>query len=242
MERSGRLRARAVLTFARRAVKIALAVVAGIAVLDSFGIDVTTGIAALGLGGLAIALGAQKTVENIVGSVSVIADEPVRVGDFCRVGDVTGTVEDIGIRSTRIRTNERTRVTIPNGNFASMQIENYTLRDRFLFNPVLNIAADLDADGMERVIAAVREALAAADCLFEGARATFTDVGKSSFDIAVFGWIDVPDFTQSLYLREKLLLDIMRRVAAAGGSFAFPTTSVHLDSATALAPLLRPSA
>jgi MscS family membrane protein len=236
MERTQRFRARSILIFARRAVKIALIVIAVISTLDAFGINVTTGIAALGLGGLAIALGAQKTVENIVGSISVIADEPVRIGDFCRVGDVVGTVEDIGIRSTRIRTNERTRVTIPNGNFSSLQIENYTLRDRYLFNPTLNIVADIDADGIERVLAAVRDALTA-DFLFEGARATFAGIGKSSYDIDIFAWINVPDFTQSLFLRERLLLDIMRRVEAAGGGFAFPTTSVHLDSAEALKPL-----
>ena len=236
MERTQRFRARSILGFARRAVKIALIIIAVISTLGAFGIDVTTGIAALGLGGLAIALGAQKTVENIVGSISVIADEPVRIGDFCRVGDVVGTVEDIGIRSTRIRTNERTRVTIPNGNFSSLQIENYTLRDRYLFSPTLNIVANLDADGIDRVLAAVREALTA-DFLFEGARATFSGIGRSSYDIDIFAWIDVPDFTRSLFLREKLLLDIMRRVEAAGGGFAFPTTSIHLDTADGLRPL-----
>jgi len=234
MEKAQRRRAQSILVFARRGLKIMLLAFAAIAALGAIGIDVTTGIAALGLGGLALALGAQKTVENIVGSISVIADEPVRVGDFCRVGDVVGTVEDIGIRSTRIRTNERTRVTIPNGNFAALQIENFALRDRFLFNPTLNLARNLDADGVESVLEAVRAALEAADYLFPGGRATFAGLGASSLDIEVFGWIDVPDFERSLYLRERLLLDIMRRVAAAGGSFALPTTAVHLDSAEGL--------
>jgi MscS family membrane protein len=83
----------------RRAAKLVLLFIAVVAVLDTFGIDVTTGVAALGIGGIALALGAQKTVENLVGSVTLIADKPVQVGD-CKVGDVVGTVEDVGIRST----------------------------------------------------------------------------------------------------------------------------------------------
>lgn len=229
MDRGQRRRAKSILVFARRGVKLLLLGFGLIAALGALGIDVTTGIAALGLGGLALALGAQKTVENIVGSISVIADEPIRVGDFCRVGDVTGTVEDIGIRSTRIRTNERTRVTIPNGAFSSLQIENFSLRDRYLFNPKLNLARDLNADGVERVLEAVRGVLKDADFLFEGARVTFTGFGENSFVLEVFGWIDVPDFDRSLYLQEKLYLDIMRKVAEAGGSLAVPTAAVRID-------------
>ena len=240
MARTERHRARSILIFARRTGKIVLFVLAGIWTLDALGINVTTGIAALGLGGLAIALGAQKTVENIVGSVSVIADEPVRVGDFCRVGDVVGTVEDIGIRSTRIRTNERTRVTIPNGNFAALQIENYSLRDRYLFRPTLKLAADTDADGVERALAAIRAVLAEADCLYPDPRATLVNLGDWSIDVELFGWIDVPDFAQSLYLREKLLLELMRRVAAAGVAFALPTRTVQVAAAPGVVEAPRP--
>ena len=103
MRRAERRQAVSVITLLRRSAKIVLLAIAVIAVLDTFGLDVTTGIAALGIGGIALALGAQKTVENLVGSVTVIVDQPVQVGDFCKVGDVVGTVEDIGMRSTRIR-------------------------------------------------------------------------------------------------------------------------------------------
>ncbi|MFP3334728.1 mechanosensitive ion channel, partial [Pseudomonas sp. SIMBA_064] len=91
-------------------------------------LDLTTGIAALGVGGLALALGAQKTIENLVGSVVVVADSPVRIGDYCKFGTYEGTVIDIGIRSSRVRTLSRTIVTVPNGDFSSMQIENFTSR------------------------------------------------------------------------------------------------------------------
>src|SRR5690606_31249260 len=129
----------------RRSAKVLLLAVAFVAILDTLGFDVTAGIAALGIGGIALALGAQKTIENLVGSISVIADKPVQVGDFCRVGTVTGTIEDIGIRSTRIRTLERTIVTIPNSDFSSQQIENYAPRDRFLFNPRIAVEYGISA-------------------------------------------------------------------------------------------------
>ncbi len=228
MDRHERRRAKAVILFARRAAKLILVALATIAFLDSFGVDITAGVAALGLGGLALALGAQKTIENFVGGVSVLADQPVRVGDFCRVGDVVGTVEDIGIRSTRIRTTERTRVTIPNGNFSSLQIENFATRDRFLFNPVINLARDLDADGIGRVLGAIRAALAEAGFVAEGGRASFSGFGRDSFDVEIFAYLETGDFEESVKLRERLLLDIMRRVAAAGGHFAVPTTQVRM--------------
>ena len=229
MDRRQRVRAKAVIVFARRVAKLVLLAIAAIAFLDTFGLDVTAGVAALGLGGLALALGAQKTVENFVGGISVLADQPVRVGDFCRVGDVVGTVEDIGIRSTRIRTNERTRVTIPNGNFSSLHIENYATRDRFLFNPMLNLARSLDADGIERVLAAIRSGLAHSDFVGKDFRASFAGLGRDSFDIEIFAYLETSDFEESIMLKERLLLDILRRVEAAGGRFAIPTTQVRLD-------------
>lgn len=229
MEHSQRLRARSIIIFMRRALKLLLLMFAGVQALKILGIDVTTGIAALGLGGLAIALGAQKTVENVVGSVSVVIDEPVRVGDFCRVGDVSGTVEEIGIRSTRIRTNDRTRVTIPNGNFAALQIENFAARDRYLFAPTLRLEYGLDAEGVQRALEAIRAALEQADYLFEGARANFKGFGESSLEIEIFGWIDVLDGTEAVYLQEKLLLEIMRRVEGAGASLALPARAVRVS-------------
>jgi MscS family membrane protein len=233
MARVERYRARSIIIFMRRALKLLLLMFAAVQALNILGIDVTTGIAALGLGGLAIALGAQKTVENVVGSVSVVVDEPVRVGDFCKVGDVSGTVEEIGIRSTRIRTNDRTRVTIPNSNFAALQIENFSDRDRFLFNPILQLARDLDADGVERVLEALRAALAEADYLYEGARANFKAIGESSFDIEIFGWINVRDGNEAIRLQEKLLLEVMRRVQGAGARFAVPARAVEMPMTSA---------
>src|SRR5690606_16560419 len=134
LARRERFELTSVLSFVRRILKFFFAFLILILVLNSFGINVTAGLAALGIGGIALALGAQKTLENFIGSLSIIADRPLHVGDFCKIGDVSGTVIDIGMRSTRLRTNDQTMVTIPNGALSSQTIENFSRRPRYLLN------------------------------------------------------------------------------------------------------------
>ncbi len=232
MNHRARRQAISIVTLLRRAAKILLLVFSVVAVLDTFGIDVTTGIAALGIGGIALALGAQKTVENLVGSVTVIADRPVQVGDFCRVGDVVGTVEDVGMRSTRIRTNDRTVVTIPNGDFASRQIENFAKRDRFLFAPTIGIEYSNPADKVREAVAIIERVLKDHDKISnDGPRARFTNFGESSLDIEVFSYITVSDFGESLVVRQELLLAIYEQLSAAGIGIAFPTRTLIMANA-----------
>lgn len=157
--RSARRRAMSALRLARQLLKVFVVIGAAIAVLDTVGVDVTTGLAALGIGGLALALGAQKSIENFVGSLAVIADQPVRVGDFCRVGDVVGTVEQIGMRSTRIRTLGRTVVTIPNADFSIRQIENYERRDQFWLTHRIALRYETTPDQLRYVLVKMREEL-----------------------------------------------------------------------------------
>lgn len=215
-----------VIILARRTVKFLLLAFAGIGILGTFGIDVTTGIAALGIGGIALALGAQKTVENLVGSVTIIADRPLQVGDFVKVGDVVGTVEDVGIRSSRIRTGERTVVTVPNGDLSARQIENYAERDRFLFNPVIAISYGTTSAKLREAIPIVQQVLATHDKMAEGARARLGNITDRAFNIEVFSYIDVPDFDTQVVIREELLLTIYERLEAAGIGLAFPTQTV----------------
>lgn len=226
MQRSGRRQIISVITLLRRGAKILLLVFSGIAILDTFGIDVTTGIAALGIGGIALALGAQKTVENLVGSVTVIADRPLQVGDFIKVGDVVGTVEDVGIRSTRIRTGERTVVTIPNGDLSARQIENFAKRDRFLFNPVIAIAPDTPSDKLREAITIVQGVIAGEKNMAEGGRARLGSINDRAFNIEVFSYIDVKEFDTQVIIRENLYLTIYERLEAAGVRLAFQTRTV----------------
>lgn len=141
-----------ILGLMRKVVKALLLIFAVIVIFGNLGFDLTTGIAALGVGGLALALGAQKTIENLVGSVVVVADSPVRIGDYCKFGTYEGTVIDIGIRSSRVRTLTRTIVTVPNGDFSSMQIENFTSRDMFRFFHQLYIKRTADIDVVFKMV------------------------------------------------------------------------------------------
>jgi MscS family membrane protein len=153
----------------------------------------------------------------------------VQVGDFCRVGSVVGTVEDVGIRSTRIRTNERTVVTIPNADFSSQQIENFASRDRFLFNPTIGVEYGISAAKLKEGVEIVEAILKGHEKIdAEGARARFANFGASSLDIEVFSYIMVIDFNESLVIRQELLLTIFEKLEAAGLSIAFPTRKVFL--------------
>jgi MscS family membrane protein len=226
MQRHQRRQVVSVITLLRRTVKVLLLLFSGIGILDTFGIDVTTGIAALGIGGIALALGAQKTVENLVGSVTVIADRPAQVGDFIKVGDLVGTVEDVGIRSTRIRTLERTLVTIPNGDLSARQIENFAARDRFLFNPVIAVDYQVSSAKLREAIGIVYQVLAEHEKIAEGFRARLGRIAERSFNIEVFSYIDVLDFEVNVVIREELLLTIYERLEAAGIGLAFQTQTM----------------
>jgi MscS family membrane protein len=229
MQRSQRRQAVSVITLLRRSAKLMLLAFAIVAILDTLGIDVTTGIAALGIGGIALALGAQKTIENLVGSVTVIVDRPVQVGDFCKVGDVTGTVEDVGMRSTRIRTNDRTVVTIPNGNFAALQIENFATRDRYLFNPVIGLEYGVSADKVREGIAIIEGVLKEHESIDQdGPRATLAGFGESALNVEVFSYIAVSDAVEALHIKQDLLLAMLERLEKAGLGLAFPTRTLHL--------------
>ena len=230
MQKRQRRQVISVITLLRRTVKILLLVFSGIGILDTFGIDVTTGIAALGIGGIALALGAQKTVENLVGSVTVIADRPAQVGDFIKVGDVTGTVEDVGIRSTRIRTGERTVVTIPNGDLSARQIENFAPRDRFLFNPTIAVDNSTPAAKLREAIAIVQQVLAEEKNMAEGHRARLGSINDRAFNIDVFSYIDVREFDTQVIIRENLLLTIYERLEAAGIGLAFQTRTIAFSA------------
>ncbi len=229
MTLKGRISAVSAILFLRSAIKIAIVICGIIAILSAIGLDVTTGLAALGIGGLALALGAQKTMENFVGSVTLIVDQPVRVGDFCKVGETTGTVEQIGMRSTKIRTGERTVVTIPNGEFSSAMIENYAHRDRFLFAPVIELRYETTADQVRFLLVELRAILYAHPMVSpDPARVRFAGMGETSLRLEVWSYIVTPNFDEFLEVKEDLLLRMMDVVSSSGTDFAFPSQTIYL--------------
>lgn len=211
--------------FIRRLVKALVIVIGIIAIFDTLGYDMTAGIAALGVGGLALALGAQKLIENLVASVTILADQPVRVGEFCKVGDTLGTVEELGIRSTKIRTLEETLVVIPNSDFAAKQIENYARRRQFWFHPMLNLHQSTPPDKLAAFMERLR-ALLAEDERFAGPpRVRLLGVGNDRLPIEVFAYVRVPDYDAFLLVQEEVTLRMLGLVSEMDLTLAPPTTA-----------------
>jgi MscS family membrane protein len=212
----------------RRVAKAFLVALAAIAVMQNVGVNVTGILAGLGVGGLAVALAAQKTVENLFGGLTLAADQPVRVGDFCRFGDTLGTVEEIGMRSTRVRTLERTLVTVPNSEFSALALENFAQRDRIWFRTVLGLRYETTADQLRHVLASLRELLREDPRVDpDPARVRFVGFGAYSLDLEIFAYLRTRDIGEFLAIREELLLEIMERVEASGSSFAFPSQTIY---------------
>ena len=143
-----------------RMIKAFIFVMALFFVLGVLGFNMTTALAGVGIGTLAVGFGAQQTIANLFGGVSVLGDEVIRVGDVCKFGDRTGTVEDIGLRSTRVRTEERTLLAIPNGTVATINVENLSRRDKILFKTVLGLHLDTSPDHLRAVLSEIRRVLA----------------------------------------------------------------------------------
>jgi MscS family membrane protein len=201
----------------------------GLAVLAAAGYPVGTLLAGLGIGGLAIAFGAQKTIENIFGSLSLVVDQPLRVGDFVHLDDVVGTVEDIGLRSTRIRTLDRTLVTIPNGKLADQRIESYEARDRMRLSTTLSIEYGATRAQIEAVIAGVERVLNEHPQIWPNAiTVRLSKLGPSSLDVDVMAWFQVQNSDEFQRCRQEVLLGFMRVIEEAGTRLAFPTQTVHL--------------
>ncbi|MBG6233686.1 MscS family membrane protein [Pedobacter sp. CAN_A7] len=216
------------LLFFRRTAKVALVILGMLAILDTLGFNVTTWLATLGIVGIALALGTQKTVENLVGSVTLIADHPIRVGDFCKAGDVTGTVEQIGMRTTQIRTGERTVVSIPNGDFSSMKIENFAPRDKFLFASTFGMRYETTPEQIRYLLVALRSMLYAHPKVDPApARVQLVGLGAHSIDIEIWTYISTRNNDEFMEIREDLLLRIMDIVAESGTDFAFPSQTLY---------------
>jgi len=226
---SGRMGTGSLMLLGERILKAALVIIGIFAVLSTLGFNMSTALAGLGIGGIAIAFAAQKTLENLFGGVSVLGDEAIRVGETCRFGDRIGTVEDISLRSTRIRTPDRTELSIPNGSLATMNIENFSRRDKVLFNTNLRVRLETSPDQVRYLLAEVRKLLYEHPKVeTEGARIRFVGFEDSAITLEIFGYILTRDFADFLAIREDLLLRIMDIIESAGTELAFPARTLYL--------------
>lgn len=197
--------------------------------LSYFGVNVTAALAGLGVGGIAVALAAQKTLENIIAGISLIADQAVRVGDTLNLGEIQGTVEEVGLRSTRIRTVDRTLVSLPNGQIANMRLETLSARDRILFHPVVGLRYETTPGQLRLVMAGVRQLLSEHPSVdFDSVRVRLVRLGVGSLDVDIFAYIFTRDWNEFLKIQEELLLGIMEVVEKAGTGMAFPTQRLYL--------------
>ena len=212
-----------VLPLGQQIFKMFLYLIAVLALLSAWGYNTTTLLAGLGVGGLAIALAAQKTIENLFGGISVIGYRPVLVGDFCRFGNRVGTVTHIGLRSTRIRTLDRTIVSVPNGQFSSMELENFSARDKIWFHQTLRLRRNTTLDQLRQVLSEVQDILQHHTKVEVGSiPVRFTGIGEYSLEVEVFAYVLTSDFDVFLGIQQELLLDIMHAVEDAGTSLAVP--------------------
>jgi len=212
-----------------RILKVVIFIAGALLILGNLGFNMSTALAGLGIGGLAIGFGAQKTIEKLFGGVSILGDEVLRVGDVCRIGDRTGTIEDIGLRSTQLRTEERTLLAVPNGTMATINLENFSRRDKILFKTNFGLRPESKADHVRYVLSEVRKLLYSHPKVeTRTVRVRLTDIAGTSLNMEVYSYVLTRDFNEFAAIREDLLLRMMDIVEDAGGSLALPAQTLYL--------------
>ncbi|HKE15947.1 MAG TPA: mechanosensitive ion channel family protein, partial [Kofleriaceae bacterium] len=228
---------RSLLPLGARVGKVLVFAIALVALLSELGYPVASLVAGLGIGGLAVALAAQKSLENLFGAFAIGGDQPFREGDTVRIEDFVGTVELIGLRSTRIRTLDRTIITIPNGKLAEMRLESLAARDRMRLSCRLGLVYGTSAHQMREVLAGLERALREHPKVWPDALTVrFTELGEWALHVDVMAWFQT-DWDEFQLIRQEMLLAFLGVVERAGTSFAFPTRTIHtMPDAPAGAP------
>lgn len=220
---------RSLVPLGTRTLKVGVWAMAVIAVLSEFGYPVTSLIAGLGIGGLVLALAGQKTVENLFGAYSIGLDQPFREGDFVKIEDFVGTVERIGLRSTRFRTLDRTLISMPNGKLSELRTESFSVRDRIRLSCVVGLVYETTVAQMREVLVGLEAVLRGHPKIWpEAVVVRFSELGASSLNIDVMAWFQTADWGEFQQIRQEVLLEFMEVVERAGSGFAFPTQTLHL--------------
>lgn len=206
---------RTMIRLGRRTVAAAIVVIAILFVLQSWGYNTSTLLAGLGVGGIAVALAAQQTIANVFGGVSLIGDHPIRIGEFGKFGDMEGVVEDIGMRSTRVRTLNRTIVSVPNSTFAGLNLENYSIRDKILFNPKFQIKRGTTESQLHALIDAIEKFIVSrGDVEAAQTPARLVALTSASFSVEIFCYVLTRDMNKFYRIQGDLLLAINNIFAA----------------------------
>ena len=222
-------RSGSIVLLGQRVLNVVIVSAAILVVLSVLGFDTTTALAGLGIGSIAIAFAAQKTLENLLGGISIIGDQVLRVGETCRIDDQVGVVEDISLRSTRIRTLDSAELSVPNGQLANMNIENLSRYDKNSFRTTIELQRTTSPDQLRYLLANMR-ALLWKDPRVDAnvARVRLVGFGESSLDVEVYCLILTPEWGEFLAIREDLLLKILQLVADAGTELAVPSRALNI--------------
>lgn len=231
-DRSG---AAMLLRTASNALKLLLATGAVLVYLDNLGINITTVLAGLGVGGLAVALALQKPMEDVFGAITLYTQQPIRVGDFCRIGENTGTIEEIGLRTTRLRTLANTLIAIPNSRLASEPIDNISARKKILYWPTLRLRYDTTPEQMQQVLEGIRSMFDAHErVLQEGHRVRFKKIADDALLIEAYAYLNTRDWEVYMELVEDLNMRILEIVAESGTKLSLPARTLHIEQTDGL--------
>jgi MscS family membrane protein len=222
-EHKGQGGLRSVLLLAERVSKTVLILAAIFTLLTIAGVNTGTALAGVGLGGVAIALGAQRTVENLLGGVSLITDRALAVGDFCSISNRVGVVEDITMRSVRLRTVEQTLLSVPAGTLSQSTLENFATRQKILIQTTVRLRYGTTAQQLRYVLNEVRTLLEAHPVIeTSSARIRLVDFSVRAIELELFAYVLTADWLEFLALREELLLQVVAIVESSGTRFAEP--------------------
>jgi MscS family membrane protein len=230
LQRLGREGAIVLLGPIGNAIKIILVLLAILLWLNNLGFNITALIAGLGVGGIAVALALQKPLEDLFGAVTLYTQQPAKVGDFCRFGPVMGTIEEIGLRTTRIRTLGNTVVSIPNAKVASDILDNFSARQQIWYHPRLTLRYDSTSKQLNEVLAKTRELLQKHEKVADNPlRVRLTGFGREGIELDVYAYIHTSDWAEFLEVGEELNLAIVEIVAKSGTAFAVPIHTFEPD-------------
>jgi len=215
---------------AGNAVKLLITIGALLIYLDKFGINITTVLAGLGIGGIAVALALQRPMEDMLGAVTLFTQQPVRVGDFCQLGDHTGTIEEIGLRMTRIRTLAGTIIVLPNSRLSREPIINISARKIILYQPTLRLGYDTSAEQIRQILEGIRDLFTAHERIVQGNhRVRLKEIADDALLVEVWGYLNTTVWVEYLELAEELNLRILEIVAQAGTTLSLPARSLHIQ-------------
>lgn len=226
----------------RTSLKLILVLAGVLIVLQNLNVNVASLLAGLGIGGLAMALAAKDTIANFFASVMIFVDRPFRIGDWIKVEEVEGSVEEVGFRSTRIRTLADSLITLPNARLAEAKIDNLGVRRQRRIAATFALAYDTPVERVEAFVEGVRAIIWASDkTLKHKFEVHLKDLGSSSLDVMLHCYVEVTSWSEELTTRHDMFLEILRLAEAIGVRFAFPTRTLHIESLAGATPVVKRS-